>query len=71
MKTAKPETKKTNINLNKLKIKAAKTLAYISLVVAASYGFRQALSSLDDIAQMTLTVLSVLALVFIISLNED
>lgn len=72
MKTAKKEeTKKQSVNFNKLKVRIAKYLAYVGLVVAASYGIRQALASLDRNAQMVLTVGSVLALVFIISLKEE
>lgn len=70
MKTAK-ETNKKTINFNKLKIRVAKYLAYTALVVAATYGVREMLSSLDDSAKTVLTVVTVLSLVFIISLNED
>lgn len=70
MKTAPKETKKT-INFNKLKVRVAKYLAYTALVVAATYGVREMLASLDDIAKMVLTVVTILSLVFIISLNEE
>ena len=71
MTAKKEETKKTSINFNKLKVRVAKYLAYVGLVVAASYGIREALTSLDDSARFVITVGSVLALVFIISLKEE
>ena len=71
MKTAKKEQPKKSINFNKLKVRVAKYLAYVGLVVAASYGIREALASLDTNAQMVLTVGTVLSLVFIISLKEE
>lgn len=70
MKTAK-ETNKKTINFNKLKIRVAKYLASTALIVAATYGVREMLSSLDDSAKTVLTVVTVLSLVFIISLKED
>ncbi len=66
--TVKTSTKK---QINKLKIKTAKFLAYVMLVLAASYGFRSALSRLDDVYQLIITAALVLSLIFITTLNEE
>lgn len=67
----KTETKKPNINLNKLKVTIARTVAYVSLVILASYGLRNLLKSLDDTASLVITVLVVLGLVYILSTKTE
>lgn len=59
--------KKSNINFkNLLKRFIAKPLAYVTLFVLAAYGMHQILRTLNNTASSLLTVLSVLALVYIL-----
>lgn len=67
-----PTLKQSTIKkLKKLKIKTAKFVAFTVLVIAATYGFRTMLATLQETVQLVLTVIAILSLVFIITLNEE
>lgn len=60
------ETKSSKIDFTKLIDALAKAIAYVSLVMLASYGLRQLLKTLNDTCSVALTVLVVFGLVYII-----
>lgn len=64
MKTEKP---KVSINVQKYLDTVAKVVAYLALFTMAAYGMRRMLESLQSTASVVITVISVLALGYIIS----
>lgn len=51
--------------------KVAKFVAYVTIIVLASYGMRQLLKSVDDSVSMVITVIAVLGLVYIIFTDNE
>lgn len=70
---AEPKAAKKNNKLNMTRIKnwVAKRVAYLTLLVGASYGFRRMLENIDERFAFVLTGLLVAGLVYIISLDEN
>lgn len=58
------------VNLNNFVDKLAQAVACITLVALATYGLRMVLRSLDDTANMVITVVVILALVYITLRNK-
>lgn len=69
----KPEVKKVKKSIN---VKAlvrrfvARPLAYLAVFILASYGLRQLLHNINDTANVVLTTLVILALTYIIFLDD-
>lgn len=59
------------ISPQKIVRKFAKLVAYVTIIVLASYGMRQLLKSVDDSVSMVITVIAVLGLVYIIFVDND
>lgn len=59
------------ISPKKIVRKFAKLVAYVTIIVLASYGMRQLLKSVDDSVSMVITVIAVLGLVYIIFVDND
>lgn len=65
-----PKVTKPKFDVQKIKRKVAKPVAFLTLFILASYGVRQVLANIDHKASVVITMLTILGLVYIITDNE-